>query len=61
MLTRLPKDIAILVVEHDMDLIFRFAQEIIVLLQGRVLTRAAPAQVAADPEVRAVYLAHSVT
>jgi len=60
-LNRLPKDIAILVIEHDMDLIFRFAQEIIVLLQGRVLIRAAPAQVAADPEVRAVYLGRTVT
>ena len=39
----LPKDIAILIIEHDMDVIFRFAQEIIVLVQGRVLTRGEPA------------------
>ena len=36
-LSRLPKDIAILIIEHDMDVIFRFAHEIIVLVQGRVL------------------------
>jgi len=55
-LSKLPKDIAILIIEHDMDVIFRFAQEIIVLVQGRVLRRGAPAAIAADPEVRAVYL-----
>jgi len=55
-LSKLPKDIAILIIEHDMDVIFRFAQEIIVLVQGRVLRRGVPAAIAADPEVRAVYL-----
>jgi branched-chain amino acid transport system ATP-binding protein len=55
-LSRLPQDIAILIIEHDMDVIFRFAHEIIVLVQGRVLRRGAPAEIAADPQVRAVYL-----
>ena len=59
-LNRLPKDIAILIIEHDMDVIFRFAQEIIVLVQGRVLVRGEPAQIAVDPEVRAVYLGRTV-
>jgi branched-chain amino acid transport system ATP-binding protein len=59
-LVRLPSDIAILIIEHDMDVIFRFAREIIVLVQGRVLRRAAPAEIAADPEVRAVYLGRTV-
>jgi branched-chain amino acid transport system ATP-binding protein len=59
-LSKLPKDIAILIIEHDMDVIFRFAQEIIVLVQGRVLRRGAPAEIAADPEVRAVYLGRTV-
>jgi branched-chain amino acid transport system ATP-binding protein len=59
-LGRLPKDIAILIIEHDMDVIFRFAHEIIVLVQGRVLTRGEPAKIAADPEVRAVYLGRTV-
>jgi branched-chain amino acid transport system ATP-binding protein len=60
LLGNLPKDIAILIIEHDMDVIFRFAHEIIVLVQGRVLTRGEPAAIAADPEVRAVYLGRTV-
>jgi len=59
-LNRLPADIAILIIEHDMDVIFRFAREIIVLVQGRVLRRGAPAEIAADQEVRAVYLGRTV-
>jgi branched-chain amino acid transport system ATP-binding protein len=55
-LGRLPADIAILIIEHDMDVVFRFAHEIVVLVQGRILTRDAPAAIAADPMVRAVYL-----
>jgi branched-chain amino acid transport system ATP-binding protein len=60
LLGNLPKDIAILIIEHDMDVIFRFAHEIIVLVQGRVLTRGEPAAIAANPEVRAVYLGRTV-
>jgi branched-chain amino acid transport system ATP-binding protein len=59
-LNRLPADIAILIIEHDMDVIFRFAREIIVLVQGRVLRRGTPAEIAVDPEVRAVYLGRTV-
>jgi branched-chain amino acid transport system ATP-binding protein len=59
-LERLPKEMAILIIEHDMEVIFRFAREIIVLLQGRVLTRGEPDKIAADPEVRAVYLGRTV-
>ena len=59
-LERLPKDIAILIIEHDMDVVFRFAREITVLVQGKILTRGEPAAIAANPEVRAVYLGRSV-
>ena len=52
----LPKDIAVLIIEHDMDLVFRFAERITVLVGGGILAEGAPAQIAADPEVRAVYL-----
>ena len=58
-LDHLSSDIAVLMIEHDMDLVFRFAREIVVLVQGRVLTRGAPADIAADPQVRAVYLGRS--
>ena len=55
-LERLPSEIAILMIEHDMDLVFRFAREIAVLVQGRVLTSGTPREIAANPEVRSVYL-----
>jgi branched-chain amino acid transport system ATP-binding protein len=58
-LDRLPAEIAILIIEHDMDVVFRFAREITVMVQGRILTSGAPAKIAADPEVRAVYLGRS--
>ena len=58
-LDTLPADIAILMIEHDMDVVFRFAREIAVLVQGRVLTAGTPQQIAADPQVRAVYLGRS--
>ena len=58
-LDRLPAEMAILLIEHDMDLVFRFAHEIVVLVQGRVLVRGEPSTIAADPEVRSVYLGRS--
>jgi len=58
-LTSLPDQVAILMIEHDMDLVFRFAREIVVLVQGGVLTKGAPAAIVADERVRAVYLGRS--
>ena len=58
-LGRLPADIAILIIEHDMGVVFRFAREIVVLAQGQVLARGSPAAISADPRVRAVYLGKS--
>ena len=55
-LARLPAEVAILMIEHDMDLVFRFAREIVVLVQGSVLVRGTPAAIAADARVREVYL-----
>ena len=55
-LDNLPKHIAILIIEHDMDLVFRFAQRITVLVQGQVLVEGTPEQIAADRRVRDVYL-----
>jgi ABC-type branched-subunit amino acid transport system ATPase component len=53
---RLPSEIALLIIEHDMDLVFRLAQRITVLVQGSVLVEGPPEAIAADPEVRKVYL-----
>jgi branched-chain amino acid transport system ATP-binding protein len=59
-LESLPSDIAILLIEHDMDLVFKFAKEIVVLVLGRVLTRDVPANISSNAEVRSVYLGRSV-
>ncbi|MGY8634271.1 ABC transporter ATP-binding protein [Bradyrhizobium sp. 14AA] len=52
----LPRDVAILFIEHDMDLVFRFAETITVLVAGTVLCEGTPGEIAGDPEVRRVYL-----
>ncbi len=52
----LPRDVTILLIEHDMDLVFRFAERITVLVSGAVLTEDVPAAIAADARVREVYL-----
>ncbi len=56
----LPADVTILFIEHDMGLVFRFAQRITVLVAGGVLTEGAPEEIARDPRVRAVYLGKDV-
>ncbi len=58
----LSRDITVLFIEHDMELVFRFASQIIVLVGGSVLLEGTPAEIAADERVRAVYLgeAHRV-
>jgi branched-chain amino acid transport system ATP-binding protein len=53
---RLPGEIAVLIIEHDMELVFRFARRITVLVQGSVLIEGTPAEIAADARVREVYL-----
>jgi ABC-type branched-subunit amino acid transport system ATPase component len=52
----LPRDIAVLIIEHDMDLVFRFAERITVMVSGAVFAQGTPAEIAANREVRAVYL-----
>jgi branched-chain amino acid transport system ATP-binding protein len=52
----LPPEIAILIIEHDMDLVFRFAQRITVLVQGEVLVEGPPEEIARDVRVHQVYL-----
>jgi branched-chain amino acid transport system ATP-binding protein len=52
----LSEDLAVLFIEHDMSLVFRFARRIIVMVGGRILMEGPPDEVAADPRVRDVYL-----
>ncbi|HYL24894.1 MAG TPA: ABC transporter ATP-binding protein [Burkholderiales bacterium] len=56
LLLRLPRDMAVLVIEHDMSLVFRFAERISVLVEGAILLEGTPADVRSDPRVRTVYL-----
>jgi ABC-type branched-subunit amino acid transport system ATPase component len=52
----LPEDIAVLIIEHDMDLVFRLARRITVMVQGSVLVEGTPQEIAEDARVREVYL-----
>jgi len=52
----LSQDITVLFIEHDMELVFRFASRVIVMVGGRVLVEGTPHEIATDPRVRAVYL-----
>ncbi len=54
----LPADVSVLLIEHDMDLVFSFAKRMTVLVNGTVLTEGTPEQIANDPQVKAVYLGH---
>jgi ABC-type branched-subunit amino acid transport system ATPase component len=52
----LPRDVTVLLIEHDMDLVFSFADRISVLVAGGLLVEGPPDEVARDPRVKAVYL-----
>jgi ABC-type branched-subunit amino acid transport system ATPase component len=52
----LPADVTVLLIEHDMDLVFSFADRISVLVNGALFVDGAPEEVARDPRVKAVYL-----
>jgi branched-chain amino acid transport system ATP-binding protein len=55
----MPAEIAVLLIDHDMELVFRFARQISVLVQGSILVEGAPQDIAADPRVREAYLGDS--
>ena len=55
-LADLPRDVTILFIEHDMGLVFKFAERITVLVGGRFLVEGTPAEIAADKRVKEVYL-----
>jgi branched-chain amino acid transport system ATP-binding protein len=52
----LPRDVSVLLIEHDMDLVFSFADRISVLVNGALFTEGTVEEVSADPRVKAVYL-----
>ena len=52
----LPREVSVLLIEHDMDLVFSFADRISVLVNGALFVEGPPAEVARDPRVKAVYL-----
>jgi branched-chain amino acid transport system ATP-binding protein len=52
----LPREVTVLLIEHDMDLVFSFAERITVMVNGALLTAGAVEEIANDPRVRAVYL-----
>jgi ABC-type branched-subunit amino acid transport system ATPase component len=56
----LPKDVTVLLIEHDMDIVFSFADRISVLVNGELFVEGAPDDVARDPRVKAVYLGESL-
>ncbi|MDY0037512.1 MAG: ABC transporter ATP-binding protein, partial [Zoogloea oleivorans] len=56
----LPREVTILLIEHDMDLVFRFADRISVLVGGAVLTEGTPEVIAHDPKVKEVYLGEAI-
>jgi branched-chain amino acid transport system ATP-binding protein len=55
-IANLSQDIAVLFIEHDMNVVFRFAHRIIVMVGGRILVQGTPQEIAADMRVREVYL-----
>jgi len=52
----LPADVTVLLIEHDMDIVFSFADRISVLVNGELFVEGPPDEVARDPRVKAVYL-----
>ena len=56
LIAALPAEISVLIIEHDMKLVFRFAEKITVLVQGRIVAEGTPAEISANQLVRDVYL-----
>ena len=52
----LPADVSVLLIEHDMDLVFNFAKFVTVLVNGAVFAEGDVQSIASDPRVKAVYL-----
>ena len=59
-IARLPREVTVLLIEHDMDLVFRFADRISVLVNGALLAEAEPEAIARDQRVKEVYLGEAI-
>ena len=59
-IAQLPREVTILLIEHDMDLVFRFADRITVLVNGAIVTENTPQLIAQDPRVKEVYLGEAL-
>jgi branched-chain amino acid transport system ATP-binding protein len=57
---RLPEHIAVLIIEHDMDVVFRFAKRVTVMVSGSVFAEGTPREIEADQRVREIYLGQAV-
>jgi branched-chain amino acid transport system ATP-binding protein len=55
-IANLSSELTVLFIEHDMDVVFRFARRIVVMVSGRILVEGTPEEIAHDPRVREVYL-----
>src|SRR4030095_11346118 len=59
-LAALPAEVSVLLIEHDMDLVFRFATRIAVLVDGALLAEGPADEIARNPRVKAAYLGEAV-
>ena len=60
LINQLRKDLTIILIEHDIDMVFALSERIIVLHQGQVLAEGTPGEVKANPEVQAAYFGEDI-
>jgi ABC-type branched-subunit amino acid transport system ATPase component len=58
-IAELPASMAVLLIEHDIDIVFRFASRVAVLVAGQILVEGTPAEIREHAQVRALYLGES--
>jgi branched-chain amino acid transport system ATP-binding protein len=58
LLLAIPRDVTIVMIEHDMDVALEFAEQITLLHFGEVIVEGSRTEVVADPRTREVYLGH---